>query len=149
MLIVLFIAAVVGTVIGVYLKRRYDRRHALGGHRRDSMLAADEAAQSLRDRHPPTHEISKGHANVSQVQPPAWDGSASMSGGVRSRSRENLASRGTFSAPPTASTFGRGRDRFEGDLEKEIGPGLRSPPSQHSLGRTGSKLKKSVRRNER
>lgn len=136
MIIVLIIAALIGIFVGLYFKRRYDRRHALGGHNRDSMLGADEAAQSLKDRHPSNIPL-RGPSSMSQVQLPPM-----MSTG--GRSRESLPSRGM-----TASSAGMRSDRLNGDMDRSMGAGVTSQPSDDSLGRSGSKLKKSLRRNQR
>jgi hypothetical protein len=135
MIIVLTIAAVAGIFVGLYFKRRYDRRHALGGHNRDSMLAADEAAQSLRDRHPSNIPM-RGQNSMSQVQLPPMMSAVG-------RSRESLPSRGM------ASSHGMRSDRLNRDLNRSTDTAVTSQPSDDSLGRSGSRLKKSLRRNQR
>ncbi|KAE9971521.1 hypothetical protein EG328_005528 [Venturia inaequalis] len=133
MVIVLFIAGLVGIFIGLYFKRRHDRKHALGGHNRETMLAADEAAQSLRDRHP-TNIPMKGQHSMSQVDmPPTM------------QSRESLPSRGM-----TVSSMGmRSSDRMDGVMERSLGDVVTNQPSSESIARSGSRLKKSMRKNER
>lgn len=132
MVIVLFLAALSGIFLCLYFKRKYDRKHALGGHHRGSMLAADEAAQSLRDRHPSNMPM-KGQHSVSQVQLPPM-----------MQSRESLPSRGV-----TASSMGMRSDRMNGDFDRSIGGGVTNQLSSESLARSGSKLKKNPRRTER
>lgn len=141
MVIILFIAGIVGIVVGVYFKRRYDRKHALGGHNRESMLAADEAARSLRDRHPSNIPM-KGQHSVSQVNMPPM-----------MQSRESLPSRGMTASSMgmrSASSMGmRSSDRMNGEMDRSMGGGVTNQPSIDSLTRSGSKLQKSTRRNER
>ncbi|TID27248.1 integral membrane protein [Venturia nashicola] len=128
MVIVLFIAGLVGIYVGLYFKRRHDRKHALGGHNRESMLAADEAAQSLRDRHP-TNIPMKGQQSMSQVNVPPM-----------LQSRESL--------PPRSMTVSSMGMRVNGGTDRSSA-GVTNQPSSESLARSGSKLKKSAPRNER
>lgn len=59
------------------------------------------------------------------------------------QSRESLPSRGM-----TASSIGRRSDRMNGDMDRSMGGVVTNQPSSESLARSGSKLKKSLRRNE-
>ena len=78
------------------------------------MLAADEAAQSLRDRHPSNIPL-QGQHSMSQVQLPPMMSAVG-------RSRESLPSRGM-----TASSMGMRSDRMNGDMDKSIDAGVSNP----------------------
>ena len=57
MVVVLILAALIGTLIGIWFKRRHRaKRNTLLGtpHHRSSVLIANEAAHSLRSKHPVT-----------------------------------------------------------------------------------------------
>jgi hypothetical protein len=82
MIIVLLLVAIAGTLLGIWLKRRHNRKHS--NHNRDTILAAETATRDLQNKHPTTSMSSVG------VQPPTWDGSVLMSGG-NSHSREAIS----------------------------------------------------------
>lgn len=99
MVIVLFLAAFAGIWLGLWLKRRYERKE-LEKHR-DTTLVAEEAAAALRDRHPETPSMvqlpNSGGALQKEVMAhgalgPPMDvaaGSRSSKGKGKGRARDN------------------------------------------------------------
>jgi type II secretory pathway pseudopilin PulG len=73
MIIVLFIAAIFAIVFGLWLKRRNKRKQERNTNR-DTILAAEDATNHLKDKHP---DVS---SSMSQIQIPNLDGSVVMSG---------------------------------------------------------------------
>jgi len=133
MLIVIFLAAVIGTVLGVWLKRRYKRRNL--GHSRDSVLAAEDATKALKNRHP------GAESSVSQVQIPTWGSSVLMSG---ANSREILPSRSVDNITPASRSKGKARidssAKEMGVAEEPVSP--ISPDEDVNPARSNLKLKK-------
>jgi len=72
MIIVLILAGIGATVLGVWLKRRHDKKWATGGHTHDSMLRTHDVTSSLGNRHPDPSMIS-----MSQVAAPGLVGESS------------------------------------------------------------------------
>jgi len=66
MIVVLLLAGIGATLLGVWLKRRHDRKWATGGHPRDSMLRTHDVTSSLGNRHPEPSLM-----NMSQVYAPS------------------------------------------------------------------------------
>jgi hypothetical protein len=125
MLIVLLLAAIGAVILGLWFKRRQDRKWSSGGYARDSMLRTADVAGPLASRHPQTSV-----ASMSQLHMPSYNENVYMSG-----SREYLAE----SSNARAATMSGGNYREpSGDLEKESGHKLKRPESalkRHSSGK--------------
>lgn len=93
MVIVLIFAAIFATFLGIWFKRRSDRKHRNDPTHRASALVAAEAQQSLRNKHP------EAPASMSSI--PQFDSQASLrpSSAVRSAS---------VRGPPGSATRPRG-----------------------------------------
>jgi hypothetical protein len=139
MVIVLALAAIIAIVLGIWWKRRYNRKHK--NHTRDTMLAAEDAKNMMKDKHPDA-------PSTSQLAIPSWDGSVLMSG---ANSREAMASRGLDNGSPAAMAAGAPRQKRQpkfdsavtdmgvapssGDEERRVGFG-RSSSSRLKKGRS-------------
>jgi hypothetical protein len=69
MIVVLLIAGIGFTFLGLWLKRRHDRKWATGGHPRDSMLRTHDVTSSLGNRHPDPAGMSMSQVYVASSRP--------------------------------------------------------------------------------
>jgi hypothetical protein len=105
MLIILFLAAIIGITLGLWLKRRKRTQHELP--HRDSTLGVEDAVASMRSRHPET---------ASMAQLPAWERAS-----VAMSSRERIAgtpppraASGLYATPPPlGQSHGKGKNRHK------------------------------------
>jgi hypothetical protein len=136
MLIVLLLAGVAAVFLGLWLKRRHNKKYA---NNRDTMLAAEDATNHLRNKHP------DAPSSMSQIQIPSWDGSVLMSGG-NSNSREALGTRGG-----TGTSKGKTPADSSASI-KEMGfddAGLSSPDEERNVGFAHALTSKIKRKNSK
>lgn len=81
MIAVLIVAGILAILIGVWFKRRHDRKWATGGFARETMLSHTEVANALSNRHPDAPPNMSSKSFVPNYDGPA-DGPLYMSGGA-------------------------------------------------------------------
>ncbi|KAF2433427.1 hypothetical protein EJ08DRAFT_647450 [Tothia fuscella] len=136
MVAILVVAAILAIVLGVWWKRRYNRKHR--NYTRDTMLAAEDAKKSMQNKHPDA-------PSMSTVAIPNWDGSLLMSG---ANSREAMASRNVDNVTPVAAATGKkGRKAKFDSAVTETGVGSSYGDEERSVGfgRSGSSRLKKTR----
>jgi hypothetical protein len=111
MVIILAVAAIAAIVLGIWWKRRYNRKHK--NHARDTMLAAEDAKNMMKNKHPDA-------PSMSQMTMPSWDGSVLMSG---ANSKEVLASRGMEGGAPLAAAAGPSRQKRGARFDSAVADG--------------------------
>ena len=143
MIIVLFLASIGFTILGLWLKRRKDAKHGLPTQ--ESNLAIQEAAASLRSRHPDTG---------SMAQLPSWERAS-----VAMSSREMVAA----TPPPGAvrpagpyhsgsgggaASSSKGKERAQLTEVRETGASTEDaePPARSGSRRLGKKGIRKFRR---
>jgi type II secretory pathway pseudopilin PulG len=129
MIIVLILAAVLGILGGLWLKRRQRRKQE--ARHRDTTLVAEEAAAALRDRHPNTPSMVQLPPNSRALDKEVMSGAlgpAGMTGGSRSGKGKGK---------------GRARDREVREISGGTVDGTRSAFDPDSPPRrSGSRLKR-------
>lgn len=108
MVIVLAVVALIAIFLGIWWKRRYNRKHK--NHTRDTMLAAEDAKNMMKNKHPDA-------PSMSQMAMPSWDGSVLMSG---ANSREAVASRGLDSGSSAAAAAGTSRQQRQPKYDSAV-----------------------------
>jgi hypothetical protein len=143
MLIVLFLAALAGTFLGLWLKRRHKRKQEKTNIR-DTMLATEDAKNHLRNKHP---DVS---SSMSHIQIPSWDGSVLMSGAnsKAAQSRDGVTTaKGKAPAGPTVrETDVNDEGPASQDEERHIGF---AQSLSSKLKKKGSKSSKSSKKSRR
>jgi hypothetical protein len=135
MIIVLFLGAIAGIYFGLWLRRRHRQKHS---HDRETMLAAEDATNDLRNKHP------GAPSSMTHIAIPSWDGSVLMSGANQTSRNDSVG----------YSIAGNGKSRADHTVKEmdlgDIGPS--SPDEERNGGLAqslSSKLRKSSKGSRR
>ena len=130
MIIVLILAGLVAIFGGLWLKRRYERRHDMGF--RESTLMADEAAAALRNRHPEFPSMVQLPPSGRNLDRKARDGAITPAG-----ARDAVGGRGRG----RGKGKGRAHENELGENSDNLVHGALDKADESTLRRGGSKLK--------